>query len=38
MKITQGVRPCGALMPNFTPIDATYRPCGAKKPWNRPLG
>jgi len=24
-------------VPNFTPIGATCRPCGAKKPQNRPL-
>jgi len=24
-------------LPNFTPIGATCRPCGAKKPQNRPL-
>jgi len=27
----------GTDMPNFTPIGATCRPCGAKKLENRPL-
>ena len=27
----------GTAMPNFTPIGASYRPCGAKKPQHRLL-